>query len=201
MFEHSIKNIYIWQYYYTIDLQDTSAQDITSKWWNIYRESVSISNTDLTYYSDWICNGVVYKQFDISEANKVTIESYVYIKNATSWWMATNTITWTIGTDTQYLWLTWWPSSYTTEWLYVTFNDWTKTSAGAVSTGRYNVTMTVDLLTWVVNVTNGTLTATKTLSSSELSTLKTYGYIGARAYAWNSNVYSNRLQKVTITIE
>lgn len=199
--EREIKKIYLWQgdapTTYSIDFKTVSLSDLTNQWW-LSSWDVWLNSSNWLYCtSSWNDKYAwVYCPVDISNANKITMKR-VHNQSSWSWawwprfWICKSNDVDTYSLNaflnlTSYSWYT------NQEILYVEWSwTWTNLVQQSIplSWWEYTIVFEINFNTWDVTKTvtwPTPHTQTCTLTSSQISTLKTYWYIWQRVWWWTS---------------
>lgn len=178
---------------YSIDLSNSSTSAIIAAWWN-YRGGTPSFNANWAYLaSSWKI--WIYKNVNLANAKKVTIKSYwrfVPSADESLWFQSSS--------QSNYYY--WYKGKMISD-IKVVYNDSARASSwGSVTTSSYNNTFEVDFTTGATTYTAWTLSASYTMTSSEISTVKWWTYIGAWFEAYSSSVWTNWniIKNIEITI-
>lgn len=206
MQEHELKNAYIGERHSSpnsIDLRNSSLSTITSLWWISKFDSPSFD-------SGWAFSPsnqkvLIWKIVDLSNATKVKITANERI--VAGWYYGDVRLSIMSETESNfYNWYTGVQQCSNAYWkIRITLNTSQKARInGSNSTWDYQHILEVNLATWATTYTiTWPTTATYTLTSGELSTVKWYTFIGAGYEAAGDWAWSNghHLRDISLEIE
>ncbi len=153
MFQHELKNAYIWEYNnkYVYDFTTKTIADLTTDWWTNISSSLAID-------SNWIYNTSSWQVWPNITLNSSASESFTL----KTYFRSTNVWSWT-GTFTQYEWST--SSMWGTYYWLMTNSDYKLRWSGQYWSTSASNSITWSANTWyiwthTVDLVNNTLTVT-----------------------------------------